>query len=246
MRLVKIASATAAAGRKGDHTLGKLLGNESIGEGGDTSKPSSAIQLTDKQRDLQSRLAKTIREAIPVETDLDKVQQRAQGCYRMIAELLVDLRHEFPGPNGESHDLQGRSSSYRAAVREAYAKAGAEIDRPIPKRLTAGVAYWVKKILVVRYGEKALYENGTIRRMIVKTGRCSDASANMIDGLPQEPAVRLDILVGMLNTLAVDPRLNPSQEAVRSALRAVLLLQKKLSNSDARLKESWETALALH
>jgi hypothetical protein len=211
-----------------------------------TSKPSSAIQLTNKQRDLQARLTKTIREAIPVEIDLDKAQRRAQSCYRMIAEVLVDLRHEFLGPNGETCDLQGRSSSYRTAVREAYADAGAEIDRPIPKRLTAGVAYWVRKILIERYGEKALYENGTIRRTIVKADRCSDASASMIEGLPKEPAVRLDILIGMLNTLAVDPHLNPSQEAVRSALRAVLLLQKKLSKSDTQLKGSWEATLTLH
>lgn len=34
-------------------------------------------------------------------------------------------------------------------------------------------------------------------------------------------------MIGILNTLAIDPLLIPSEEAVRSALRAVLLLQKK-------------------
>lgn len=211
-----------------------------------TSKTLPAARLTNQQRDLQSKLAKAIREAIPVELDLDKAQQRAQGCYRIIAELLVDLRHEFPGPKGEPYDLQGRSSSYRAVVREAYGEAGAELDKPLPKRLTAGVAYWVRKILIERYGEKTLYENGTIRGTIIKADRCFDASCSMIEGLPKDPAVRLDLLVGMLNTLAVDPRLSPSQEAVRSALRAVLLLQKKLPKDDAQLEGSWAAILTPH
>jgi hypothetical protein len=127
------------------------------------TSPSSTIELTCRQRDLQANLAIAIRRAIPAEIDLDKAQQRAQDCYRVIAELLVDLRHEFPGPDGEPYDLQGRSSAYRTAVREAYAQAGADVDRPIPKRLTAGAAYWVRKILIERYGEKALYESGIIR-----------------------------------------------------------------------------------
>lgn len=103
------------------------------------TSPLSKIELTSRQRDLQANLAKAIRRAIPAEIDLDKAQQRAQGCYRVIAELLVDLRHEFSGPDGEPYDLQGRSSAYRTAVREAYAQAGADIDRPIPKRLTAAL-----------------------------------------------------------------------------------------------------------
>ncbi|MGH8934164.1 MAG: hypothetical protein ACRDZO_26870 [Egibacteraceae bacterium] len=146
----------------------------------------------------------------------------------MIAELLVDLRHEFPGPNGEPHDLQGRSSPYRIAVREAYSEAGTDLDGPIPKRLTAGVSYWVRKILIERYGEKALYKNGIIRPTIIQGKRCSDPSERMIEGLPKDPADRLALLVGMLNSLAVDPRCAPSEEAVRSAFRAVLLLRNRL------------------
>ncbi|MGH7472945.1 MAG: hypothetical protein ACREJW_03300 [Candidatus Methylomirabilales bacterium] len=172
-----------------------------------------------------------IHEALPVEVNLDEAKRRAQSCYQRIAQLLIELRHEFPGPNGEPHDLQGRSSSYRFAVREAYeAAASVELGVPIPKRLTAGVAYWVRKILIARYGEKALYENGAFRRTIVKGDRCSGSSDRMIEGLPQDPADRLDVLIGMLNLLAVDPRLDPSEEAVRSAFRVVLLLRDKLND----------------
>ncbi len=193
----------------------------------DTSKPLCTDQLTDKQRDLKSKLAKAVHHAIPVERDLDKAERRAQGCYRIIAELLVELRHEFPGPNGEPHDLQGRSSPYRIAVREAYGEAAADLDGPIPKRLTAGVSYWVRKILIARYGEKTLHENGIIRRTIVQGERCSDPS-NRMEGLPKDPAARLALLIGMLNSLAVDPRCAPSEETVRSAFRAVLLLRNRL------------------
>jgi hypothetical protein len=189
------------------------------------ASPSSTIELTCRQRDLQANLAIAIRRAIPAEIDLDKAQQRAQDCYRVIAELLVDLRHEFPGPDGEPYDLQGRSSAYRTAVREAYAQAGADVDRPIPKRLTAGAAYWVRKILIERYGEKALYESGIIRHPPIEVLRHADA---MSEGLPRDPSVRLNTVVGILNALAIDPRLIPSEEAVRSALRAVFLLQRKL------------------
>ena len=187
------------------------------------------VQLTNEQRDLQSRLAKAIRDAIPAEIDLDNAERRTQSCYRGIAELLVDLRHELQGPDGEPHDLQGRSHPYRTAVREAYCQAGAEIGSPIPKRLTAGVAYWVRKILIDRYGEKVLYEKGIIRGTAIKVERGPEVGCRRIDELPKDPAIRLTEVISMLNALAVDPRLTPSEEAVLSALRAVRLLQKKLA-----------------
>lgn len=198
-----------------------------------TSKPSCAYERTSKQRDLQAKLTKAIHDAIPIEGELDKIEQRVQVYYRTIAELLVDLRHEFPGPNGEPHDLKGRSSSYRIAVREAYGTAGADLHSPIPKRLTVGVAYWVRKILLERYGEEALYENGGICRTIVKGDRCPDPNDRKVEGLPKDPANRLEMLIGMLNSLAVDPRLDPSEAAVRAAFRAVMLLRNRL-NDDAR------------
>ncbi|MGH8908389.1 MAG: hypothetical protein ACRD0K_18250 [Egibacteraceae bacterium] len=192
-------------------------------------KPSLADHLTGSQRNLQAKLIEAIHEAIPTEVDLEEAVQRAHGCYRKIAQALVDLRHEFPGPNGEPPDLQGRSSPYRIAVRDAYGAVSSDRNGPLPKRLTAGVAYWVRKTLIERYGEKALYENGTIRRIAVKVDRCSGPNDRMIGVLPNDPADRLDILISMLNSLAVDPRLAPSEEAVRSAFRAVLLLRNKLN-----------------
>src|SRR5918998_2429684 len=99
------------------------------------------IDLTDKQRELQRRLVQALHEALPIEACLEKAERQARSCYKTIAELLIDLRHEFRGPNLERYDLRGRSSGYRSAVREAYAQAGTDIDAPIPKRLTAGVAY---------------------------------------------------------------------------------------------------------
>lgn len=198
-----------------------------------TPTSSCTDQLTKRQLDLQSRLTAAISEALPVEADLEKVERSARNCYQTIAKLLVDLRHEFPGPTGEPHDLQGRSAAYRQAVREAYGTAGADLNSPIPKRLTVGVAYWIRKILIERYGEKTLYENGTIRRTVVTGDRCSDSRDLTTNGLPKDPADRLDILIGMLNSLAVDLRLAPSEEAVRSAFRAVLLLRNKL-NTDAK------------
>lgn len=193
------------------------------------TKQSPVIELSYKQQDIQASLIKAIRNAIPVEVDLDNAQQRAQGCYQRIGELLVDLRHEFPGPDGEPYDLQGRSSAYRIAVREAYVKAGADAGRPISKRLTAGAAYWVRKILIERYGEKMLYEQGIIRRLRIEVHRYDGTDAN-IQGLPHDPAIRLHIVIAVLNALATDPHLVPSEDAVRSALRAVSLLQKKLKS----------------
>ena len=97
------------------------------------------------------------------------------------------------------------------------------------KRLTAGAAYWVRKILLERYGEKILYEQGIIRRLRIEVHRHDDADTT-IQGLPHDPAIRLHIVIGVLNTLATDPYLIPSEDAVRAALRAVCLLQKKLES----------------
>ncbi|MGH8908870.1 MAG: hypothetical protein ACRD0K_20845 [Egibacteraceae bacterium] len=193
-----------------------------------TAYQPPAIGLTSAQQDLQTKLAEVISKAIPAETELGNAQERAQDCYRTIGELLVDLRHEFPGPDGEPHDLQGRTSAYRKAVRDAYALAGADFSGPIPKRLTVGAAYWVRKILIERHGERTLYDSGIIRRPPIQAHRGADTVAKAAQGSANDPTARLNTAIGILNTLAVDPRLMPSEEAVRSALRAVLLLQRRL------------------
>lgn len=204
------------------------MGNRTTADGQDPPLP----ELTAKQREVQERLCRAIRESLPVEAVRDRVEQRAQNRYRRIGELVVDLRHEFPGPGGEPHDFRGRSAGYRSAVREAYALAGADLDEPIPKRLTAAVAYWVRKILVERYGERTLCQYNVIRAVPVETNRDPDADGNVPDSLPRDPTTRLDTVIGILNTLAVDPRLTPSEEAVRAAFRAVLLLRKRLLATD--------------
>jgi hypothetical protein len=181
--------------------------------------------LTPRQRTLQCQLVSAIRNAIPVEQDLDRLRQRSHTCYRTIAEVLVELRHEFPGGDGEPFDLRGRSFLYRTAVREAYARAGADAGVPIPKRLTAGVAYWVRKLLTERYGERRLCELGVLRGPVEAAYH---RYARLLDDLPDDPSHCLNTIVGILNTLAVDPDLVPTEDVIRSAVRAVLLLRDRL------------------
>jgi hypothetical protein len=189
--------------------------------------PPTMPELTTKQRDLQSKLATAIRESIPAEVDLDKAQRRAQGRYQLIAELLVELRHEFPGPDGEQYDLRGRSPAYRIAVREAYAQAGVDTEGAIPKRLTAGVAYWVRKILIERYGESRPGQE-QVAPLPAQVHRPAGIVARPAKELPEDPALRLNAVIGILNMLATDPQVVPTEENVRSARRAALLLQDKL------------------
>jgi hypothetical protein len=187
--------------------------------------------LTEKQAELQAELVGVIREAVPVQSSLDQMYERADRAYHRIAEILVELRHEFKGPNGEAHDLKGRSVGYRLAVREAYEHAGAHAGQPVPKRLTAGVAYWVKKILLERYGEATLFRLGVVRPLDniahqpAPSARCQ---------LPDDPDRCLTAVVGLLNELATDPRVVPTREVVRSVLRAVRLLQVKVDAGGVR------------
>jgi hypothetical protein len=46
--------------------------------------------------------------------------------------------------------------------------------------------------------------------------------------LPEDPALRLNAVIGILNLLATDPQVVPTEENVRSPGRAALLLQDKL------------------
>jgi hypothetical protein len=195
--------------------------------------PSAMGEFTPEQLELQEKLVKTIRDAIPVEQQLEGLRERSHSCYRAIAEVLVALRHAFPGGDGEPFDLRGRSHGYRVAVREAYARAGADVGGPIPKRLTAGVAYWVRKLLTDRYGERRLCELGVLRGPV---GVAYDSYARLLDDLPDDPTVCLSTIVGILNTLAVDPDVVPTEEVVRSAVRAVLLLRDRLGRG---LEVAW-------
>jgi hypothetical protein len=196
--------------------------------------PAPPAELNGRQRRLQTRLIAALLEAIPVEAELDRAQGRARSCYRSIAVLLVELRHECRGPGGEPHDLRGRSFHYRLAVRAAYARAGAHAGAPVPKRLTAGVAYWVRKLLIERYGQRRLYEVGVLRGPLPAP---YEPWTRPVDQLPEDPAECLKVVVGILNSLAVDPALVPTEEAVRSATRAVLLLRQKLMKGPKPLPE---------
>lgn len=191
---------------------------------GQVTTPTT-VQFTPRQLELQSDLVRALRDAIPVEEELERVRQRSHGCYRIVGEILADLRHEFPGTGNEPCDLRGRSYPYRLAVREAYAKVGADTSVPVPKRLTVGVAYWVRKILIERYGEQKLYEFGVLRGPV---GIAYRLGGRLSDDLPEDPLLCLNAIVGILNSLAVDPSLVPTEEVVRAAVRAVLLLRDRL------------------
>lgn len=187
---------------------------------------ASGPGLTRRQQVLRAELVKAIRAALPAEAQLDSARVHAHSCYRTIAEVLVDLRHACPGPGGEQHDLRGRSAAYRAVVREAYAASGSDTTSALPKRLTSGVAYWVRKLLTTRYGEERLHELGVLRGSSAVAKR---SYRRPLEELPEDPGLCLDIVVQILNALAIDPVLIPNEEAVRSAARAVLLLRQKLA-----------------
>jgi hypothetical protein len=172
--------------------------------------------------ELQARLVEAVRSAIPMAEQVGEVIARSQLAYREVGEILVELRHEVRCADGRP-DIRGRSPAYRTIVREAYAEAGALHDGPIEKRLTAGVAYWVRKILTEQYGDSKLREMGVIRAPAVVP-----RTESGLRGFPKDPMECLNLVIGLLNTLATDPRVVPTEELVLSATRAVILLRRKL------------------
>lgn len=191
---------------------------------------SDSLSLTTSQAALQAKLVEALRVAVPEAGAVTRAIARADHAYRQVAEVLVALRHDFRTSSGQP-DLQGRSPGYRAAVRKAYVRAGALGRGPIEKRLTAGVAYWVRKLLIEQYGEEALYRLGVLKlgdnvvREPISWRQCR---------LPQDPDERLLAVVGLLNELAADTRVVPTAELMRSALRALRLLKQRLDSTTPR------------
>jgi hypothetical protein len=146
--------------------------------------------------------------------------------------VLIELRHCFPGVDGETYDLRGRSPDYRRAVRESYVAIGAEVGKPIPKRLTVGVSYWVRKLLVERYGERRLTEEFGVA--IGKSRVAQRGGAWRVDWLPDDRNECLFTIVGLLNTLVTDPAVEPTEELVRAAQRAVAMLLERFSTEALR------------
>lgn len=196
----------------------KLSENLEKGRGNDVT-----VSLSKRQQELQEELSRAVQGALPWAIKVNKLIERAQSQYKSVAEVLVALRHEFPGPDGQPHDLRGRSAGYRMVVRSAYVQAGAESNGPVEKRLTAGVAYWVRKLLVETYGEQKLREMG-----VISEARGAKAKKINDNGLSS-----LADVVGALNLLASDPNLIPTEELVRSAIRAANLLQQRLVAQEA-------------
>lgn len=183
--------------------------------------------LTPRQFALQEELVRAIRNAIPPTHHVDEALRSAEVSYEAIAVVLVALRHEFTAADGKTPDLRGRSRGYREIVHQAYAQAGANGDGPIEKRLTAGVSYWVRKLLIERYGEEKLRDFG-----VLPVGSfASVAPGGLLPPSDVEDPVRCMLtVVDLLNRLATDPTFVPSEDIVRSAARAVVLLQHKLTS----------------
>ena len=184
--------------------------------------------LSDVQIDLRSRLVAAIKESLPLARTVEDAERCARQSYRRVAEILVALRHEFTGRDGRSPDLCGRSLGYRKVVRFAYREVGAAAGTPVQKRLTAGVAYWVRKLLLEQYGEAALRTMGVLQTSGSATIGYVKATSIEIHG---DRAYCLARLVSLLNELAVDPTFTPAEDAVRSAVRAVRILQARLDQA---------------
>lgn len=180
--------------------------------------------ITADQKKVQAELIQVIRASLPAVETVQRSVNAAQKGYRAVAELLVALRHQCAGRNGEGLDLVGRSTTYRVLVRQAYIEAGANPCEPVAKRLTAGAAYWVRKLLLEKYGESKLRELGVLGRMETR----STSYQRMLDMLPDDPHACLIAAIGILNALAADPTVVPSEDSVKSAARAVKLLESKL------------------
>lgn len=215
------------------------LADQTEGPGpADDANPSS---LSKRQEALRKELCNAISVALPEIRRIDDALRSAGSPYRHVALVLVALRHEFPSPDGQPYDLRGRSSNYRAVVRSAYAQAGADPCAPLSKRLTAATAYWVRKLLLEKYGLDQLRAMGIVQRgndrrndlksRTIHTNRSANITHTLAKGLVKAKLRDLEKAVGTLNSLASDPQLVPTEELVRAAIRAVSLLSRKIART---------------
>jgi hypothetical protein len=178
---------------------------------------------TSRQQSLHTDLIHALTDALCVGRESDAALQSAEHAYCNVAQVLVELRHEFTTSDGGTPDLKGRSAGYRRIVRSAYERVGASGGEPIEKRLTAGTAYWVRKILLDRYGERRLRELGALpRRRVVRRA---------LERLSHDPDESFSTAADILNTLAGNFSFRPSEQKLRSVTRAVVLLQRRMSAS---------------
>jgi hypothetical protein len=176
-------------------------------------------QPSQRQLELQVDLIDALARAVVAGRECDVTQQSAQSAYCEVAKVLVALRHEFRTGDGVTPDLKGRSAGYRRIVRLAYEQVGATDGGPIEKRLTASTSYWVRKLLVDRYGEDRLREIGVMPRRRRVTRRPVERLSD-----PQES---LATAADILNMLVADLSFRPSRQTLCSVARAVTLLQQK-------------------
>jgi hypothetical protein len=188
------------------------------------SKGSIGFGACELQERLLKDLVQALSEALPAARHAHEACIKAERGYRRVAAVLVELRHSFKSSDGASPDLQGRSAAYRRAVRWAYAAAGADVRNAVEKRFTAGVAYWVRKLLIERYGEDALREMGVLRPLSMVV-----ASADPFVESGRHAANCLSIAVELLNRVASAPGFVPDTDSLRSAARAIRLLQQRLT-----------------
>jgi len=173
---------------------------------------------------LQENLVRAVACALSLAEETEASYQAAHQAYRKVAEVLVELRHDFTTSDGRTPDLRGRSAGYRNLVRLAYTQAGATGGGPIEKRLTAGVSYWVRKILLERYSAAKLHAMGVISQRPDRSG-----TSRLRELQRGDPGECLATAVELLNMLASDPSFVPGEHILRSAARAVVLLQHKVS-----------------
>jgi hypothetical protein len=172
------------------------------------------------QLELQTQLIQVLGDAFAVAKASEQALQTAQNSYLAVARILVALRHQFTTSDGETPDLQGRSAGYRRLVRAAYERVGASANEPIAKKLTAGTAYWVRRLLIEQYGERALYQMGALpRRRVVRRA---------LERISNDPEESFTAVAGILNMLATNLAFSPNEQTMRSVTRAVALLQRRL------------------
>lgn len=198
---------------------------------GAAAKDRPMTSAQERQATLQDHLVTAIIDTVPLQVHADSSCDRLRSSYQWIAEILVDLRHEFPGTNGTRHDLVGRSAGYRTAVGQAYLQAGAQLSETIPKRLTVGVSYWVRKLLLERYGPEKLCELGVLPEAN------EEKKTRLTNGLelPDDPVARLQFVAGVLNDLVTMVEVVLPDEAIQSGLRALRLLERSAKMRQAHI-----------
>jgi hypothetical protein len=187
------------------------------------STPNTLVSA-DSTSALVDRLAGVLKATIPITNELDDATSKVRSAYRDVAEVVIELRHRFPGPNGEACDLRGRSKEYRVAVREAYNSAGIDPTTRIARRVTVGVAYWVRNLLLERYTRDELVRLGVIERSARQSWR-------LACGATQSPDDVMSIAVGILNELATDSSYLPPSQVMSSLLRALSILKIRLEKT---------------